>query len=102
MSLNMNIWYQNWVKNVNQLYIDTDSYYPIIETDHIYKDVVGFTNKIMIGEKKASTCKIKQKSDCINEDLKVNKIIARSVVTAPKSNSYCVQKDDCDIECTMK
>ena len=53
MSLNMNIWYQNWVKNVNQLYIDIDGYYPIIETDHIYKDiVVGFTNKIMIGEEK--------------------------------------------------
>ena len=62
MSLNMNIWYQNWVKNVNQLYIDTDGYYPVIETDDIYKGiVVGFTSKIMIGEEKGQHLQDKTK-----------------------------------------
>ena len=45
MSLYVNISYQNGLKKVNQLYMDTDNYYSLIERGDIYKDTSGDVEK---------------------------------------------------------
>ena len=45
MSLYVNISYRNGLKKVNQLYMDTDNYYSLIERGDIYKVTSGDVEK---------------------------------------------------------
>ena len=45
MSLYVNISYQNGLKKVNQLYMDTDNYYSLIERGDIYNNTSSDVEK---------------------------------------------------------
>ena len=92
-------------KNIKLIYMETDRYYALKETDNAYKYIIADVEKWIDtsnynkrrGKIPLPVRKITKMIESI-KDKKGGKIITKFATTAPKSYSYTLQKDVQEIE----
>ena len=78
----------------------SDSYYPMIGTEDVYKDISGdigkLFNKLNYDERRRKRLSVgkTKKAIRLRKDEKLSKIYSKFVAKACKSFSYILQKDD--------